>query len=223
MSCPVSRDLCLKVVSRETTLRAALSGARGLEEAALVRQTLFKLETYISLLVKWQKVQNLVSPTTLDDIWGRHIYDSLQLLPFLKGETAVDFGTGAGLPGLVLAIVRPDIHFHLVESNQRKCAFLQEAARQTQTKVTIHPIRAEEFKLNTHIAMARAMTHLTQLLDYALPIVNNGGYALFPKGKSYKEELTLAQEKFNMNYEIIDVTKAQEKSVIVKITDLTKK
>ena len=128
------------------------------------------LQTYVTLLKKWQPRINLIGPKTLRDIWVRHVQDSAQLLdhlpPILQEQTGqnqpsnqarrlVDFGSGAGFPGLVLAILRPDLDVHLVESDQRKGAFLREVARETGAKITLHSQRIEKLKpLDAHIITA---------------------------------------------------------------------
>ena len=155
------------------------------------------------MLARWQRRINLVGPRTLDDPWRRHVLDSAQLLPLL-GDTAgpvVDIGSGAGFPGLVLAILgRPDVH--LVESNARKAAFLREAARQAAAPVTVHARRIEDLAPFAAAAVtARACAPLPKLLDLAAPFLGLGAIGLFLKGAGVDEELTAARERFNMAVE----------------------
>jgi len=163
------------------------------------RETISALETYAALLRKWQKAINLVSGATLDDLWRRHFLDSAQLLPLLAPPAAgdggiTDLGSGAGFPGLVLAILsgRP---VQLVESDQRKAAFLGEAARATgcADRVKIHAARIEGLKPWTAgTVTARALAELEQLLDWAAPFVGPDTVLLFLKGAKADEELTAA-------------------------------
>jgi 16S rRNA (guanine527-N7)-methyltransferase len=121
----------------------------ALAQMAVSRETVAKLDAYVDLLQRWQKIKNLVAPSTLDQIWTRHIADSAQLLPLIGGaRTIVDLGSGAGFPGLVIAIAHADqndFQVHLVESNTRKASFLREVARVTGAPVTVHAVRIEEF------------------------------------------------------------------------------
>ena len=169
------------------------------------RETIAALETYATLLAKWQKAINLVSAATLPDLWQRHFLDSAQLLPLLPpvsaGDGAItDLGSGAGFPGLVLAILsgRPA---HLVESDQRKAAFLGEVARATgcADRVKVHAARAETIKPWTAGAVtARALADLSQLLDWSAPFVGPDTVLLFPKGAKADEELTAAERVWKM-------------------------
>ena len=96
------------------------------------RETLERLKIYVELLLKWQRAINLIGPGTIADVWGRHVLDCGQLMPYIPRDKTpvVDIGSGAGLPGLIFAIMGvPDIK--LVESDSRKCSFLREAARVT--------------------------------------------------------------------------------------------
>jgi 16S rRNA (guanine527-N7)-methyltransferase len=169
------------------------------------RETRAALETYAALLQKWQKAINLISGGTLKDIWTRHFLDSAQLVPLLpEGDGHLtDLGSGAGFPGLVLAILtgRPT---HLVESDQRKAAFLGEAARATGCagRVQIHAGRIESVKSwRAPIITARALADLSQLLDWAAPFVTPDTTCIFPKGAKAEEELTAALRVWKMSVE----------------------
>lgn len=169
------------------------------------RETLARLETYASLLVKWQAKINLVGPATLPDLWRRHFLDSAQLLPLLPPAPGVlvDLGSGAGFPGLVLAIMS-EWRVHLVDSDQRKCAFLRQVALDTgvNTRVAIHAQRFEAVAgYKAEIVTARACAPLEALLGYALPFLGENGRCLFLKGAQAEEELTAAEADWNMQVE----------------------
>jgi 16S rRNA (guanine527-N7)-methyltransferase len=169
------------------------------------RETISALETYAGLLRKWQKAINLVSGATLDDLWRRHFLDSAQLLPLLpEGDGHLtDLGSGAGFPGLVLALLsgRPT---HLVESDQRKAAFLGEVARATGCagRVQVHAGRIEAMKpWAAPVITARALADLGQLLDWAAPFVTADTTCIFPKGAKAEDELTAASRVWKMTVE----------------------
>jgi 16S rRNA (guanine527-N7)-methyltransferase len=167
------------------------------------RETLARLSDYAALLVKWQTRINLVSATTIDDLWRRHMLDSAQLLPLLPpgAKSLIDLGSGAGFPGLVLSILGiPEVH--LIESDQRKCVFLAEAARAAGTTPVIHNKRIESVEdLNASMVTARACAPLDQLLIYAQKFLWHDGKALFLKGAAVEEELTAARENWQMEVE----------------------
>jgi 16S rRNA (guanine527-N7)-methyltransferase len=169
------------------------------------RETMTALETYADLLRKWQKAINLVSRATLDDLWHRHFLDSAQLTPLLPDGDGqmLDLGSGAGFPGLVLALLtgRPT---HLIESDQRKAAFLGEVARATGCagRVQIHAARVEALKpWAAPVITARALADLSQLLDWAAPFVTPDTTCVFPKGGKAEDELTAALRVWKMTVE----------------------
>ena len=165
----------------------------------LSRETLDRLETYLALLAKWQKAINLVGPKTLTDPWRRHILDSAQLARDIPpGARLADLGSGAGLPGLVLAIVT-GAETHLVESDQRKATFLREAARETGAPVTVHAARIEDLQpLAADIVTARALAPLERLLPMVHRHLKKGGKAILLKGRDADEELTLSAKNWKM-------------------------
>lgn len=160
------------------------------------RETLDRLSLYADLLVKWQKKINLVGPATIPDVWRRHMLDSAQLWPHLPADLPrlIDIGSGAGFPALVLAIMGvPEVH--VIESDQRKCTFMREVARQTGASVTVHTQRIEQMSgLTAPVVTARALAALPKLLDLAMPLVEEGGSLLFLKGQNVDEELTEARK-----------------------------
>lgn len=159
-----------------------------------------KLQIYVDTLLKWQKAINLVGPATLKDPWRRHILDSAQIKEDIpSGAKVVDLGSGAGFPGLVLAMLI-DADIHLVESDQRKGAFLREVARLTDTQLTIHTARLEDLdELNADIVTARALAPLERLLPWVSRHLKSGGKAMLFKGAGVDEELTLACKNWTMN------------------------
>lgn len=162
------------------------------------------LLTYKELLLKWSKAVNLVSPSTLHEADTRHFDDSLQLLPLIPEgvKTVFDLGSGAGFPGLVIALARKDLSVHLFESDQKKCAFLSTVSRETDTPVLIHNERIENVdKSRTGIPdviTARALASLSELLGLSEVWWEGNPQVvlIFPKGAKAAEEVAEAQKKF---------------------------
>ena len=171
------------------------------------RETLSRLETYAGILTHWQYRVNLVGAATLPDLWRRHMLDSAQLAAHLPQSARIitDIGSGAGFPGLVLAIMLGR-ETHLIEANRRKCAFLREAARATGTEVEIHPERAESLApWPTDAVTARAVAPLSELLALAWPYLAagspSGKVCLFLTGRGVEEELTESKKQWMMEIE----------------------
>ena len=165
------------------------------------RETLDRLRAYAALLERWTAVINLVGAADRGHIWSRHVEDSLRLLPLIPpgAPRGIDLGSGAGLPGLVLAVAT-GIPFDLVESDQRKAAFLQEAARVTSAPVTVHATRIEGLPLAPALLVtARALAPLDALLTLAAPLLAPAGIALLPKGARAGEELEQARRTWRMD------------------------
>ena len=168
------------------------------------RETVARLQGYADLLTKWQSRINLVGASTLPDLWRRHILDSAQLARLLPGGPLLDLGSGAGFPGLVLAILRPGEAVHLVEADARKCAFLREAARVTGTTVEIHNLRIERLaRFTPSVVTARALAPLGKLLEMAEPFLGSATQCLFLKGRTGEDELTQASKDWKMTAERI--------------------
>jgi 16S rRNA (guanine527-N7)-methyltransferase len=196
-----------------------------------------KFSIYAALLRKWQKAVNLVSPKTLDDLETRHLADSAQiadLLPSLtptlslKGEgefTLFDLGSGAGFPGLVLAMLRPDITVHLVESDQKKCEFLRTVSRETHTPVLIHMCRIESLITESvpDVITARALSSLAELLGYCLPWAekNPSLVMIFPKGEKADEEIAEARKHYSFDIAKTP-SKTDKNATILRISNLKK-
>ena len=172
--------------------------------ADVSRETLARLEAYATLLKKWNPRINLVSRRSLDDLWRRHMLDSIQLIRHLEDKNAhgpwLDLGSGAGFPGLALAIAGVR-EMHLVESDGRKCAFLREAARITHTEVIVHNDRIETLPpFDAIIISARALAPLPRLLTWAYPHLAPGGQILLLKGQDVDVELTGAAKYWKMTH-----------------------
>lgn len=165
------------------------------------RETMDQLRAYVALLEKWQPKINLVGNSTLPDVWARHVLDSAQLHPLVPADARVlvDFGSGAGFPALVLAAMGvPDVH--LVESDQRKAAFLREVCRVAAISATIHCTRVEAMTpFAADVVTARALAPVAQLLEFASPFLTPQTLCLFPKGQNVEAELTDAHKIWNMH------------------------
>lgn len=164
------------------------------------RETLDRLKDYVDLLTAWNRRINLVGRDTIGDVWRRHILDSAQLFSLIpaKARTLVDLGSGAGLPGLVLAIMgAPEVH--LIESDQRKVVFLREALRITKTGATIHPTRIDRVApFVADVITARALAPLTELIDLSQRFRGSKTISLFLKGRRVEQELTDRVKTWNM-------------------------
>jgi len=190
------------------------------------RETMEQLDAYAALLLKWQPRINLISGKTIPDLWTRHFLDSAQLIDLCppQARTLIDLGSGAGFPGLVLAILSR-MTVHLIESDTRKSAFLREAARVAgvSDRVTVHAARAESVDLPpADIISARALASLTDLLPLAHRFWGEGTIALFPKGKRYKEELTAANYAWYITYDAVR-SRSDDESVLLRLTDMRPK
>lgn len=177
-------------------MQAALSDP----DSALSPDVEARLRAYAALLARWTQRINLVSRGDEGQIWERHVLDSLRLRPLIPAGTdrAIDLGSGAGLPGLVLAVAT-GIPFALVESDRRKAAFLGEAQRVTGAPVELHCTRIEQAALApAPLVTARALAPLDALLGLAAPLLRPGGTALFPKGARAADELAAARRRWRM-------------------------
>ncbi|MCB1368561.1 MAG: 16S rRNA (guanine(527)-N(7))-methyltransferase RsmG [Rhodobacteraceae bacterium] len=177
-------------------------GAESFQTAFNVsRETIERLEVFESLLIRWNPAINLVSKATLSQIWDRHFTDSAQIWK-LRPESArswLDLGSGAGFPGLVIAVLaaeqEPALHVALVESDARKSTFLANTAREMGIDVTIHTERAENLEpQRADIISARALAPMHKLLGYAMRHRNDRSICLFLKGANHESELTEARK-----------------------------
>ena len=182
---------------------APLTPAEFRNAAGVSRETLTRLELYAATLVRWNTRINLVARGSLADLWRRHFLDSAQLLALAPAAAKlwVDLGSGAGFPGMVLAIMGvPDMH--LIESDHRKCEFLRRVAHDTATEVTIHAARIEALApFLADVITARALAPLPRLLSLARRFAGPDTVALFPKGARVGAELTESSKYPRMRLE----------------------
>ncbi len=183
------------------------------ERLGVSRETFERLSAYVALLRSWQRRINLIADSTVDDIWRRHIVDSAQLLPLAPSSAMrwVDLGSGAGLPGLVLAVLlanREGASVVLIEANQKKSAFLIEAIRITAAPAVVMNKRIETALSEPNLAScdvvtARALAPLTDLLKLASPLLMKGAQGLFLKGRDVEAELTGAAKSWKTDMELL--------------------
>lgn len=196
-----------------------------LKQKNVSRETFSQLEQYVALLQKWNHSINLIGKSTLDDIWQRHILDSAQLLEHIPNEqplVVTDFGSGAGLPGMVLALLT-NHEIHLVESDKRKAAFLQQASLLVPRKVFIHNERIENLvPWKSDIVIARALAPLQTLITFAYPFCKEKSFCLFLKGVNVEEELSLCLQTWEMGVTIYPSI-TTEASSIVSLQHIKKK
>ena len=204
-----------------------LPDALGPEDFAALtgvsRETLARLEAYAALLAQWNERINLVSRDTLRDVWRRHFLDSAQLLPHVPAGTRslADLGSGAGFPGLVLAILGV-CGVELVESDARKCAFLREAARIADAPVRVHHARIEAVPSHeVDVVTARACAPLDRLLVMAQRFIAPHTICLFLKGERAGEELTAARRGWTMRA-ACHPSRADPRGVILKLEQITR-
>lgn len=186
-------------------------------ELNVSRESLDKLRAYDALLHKWQKTINLVSPNTLPESWERHILDSVQLNEYVSRESSVlyDLGCGAGFPGLVLAMLRPELEVHLIESDQRKCSFMRAVSRETNTPVKVHNARIEETSLPApDVVTARALASLDDLLGFCEAWANPGMCGLFLKGARYNEEIKDSARAKNVELAVVKSSLSLDSAII---------
>ena len=175
------------------------------------RETYDKFRIFYETLIKWQKSINLISNSTLESIWTRHILDSAQLYKYTQNVSGniLDFGSGAGFPGLILAMMGNE-NINAVESDQKKCIFIKEVARLSNTKINIHNSRIEKLKfIKPELITARALAPLEKLIKYIENYMKQGDglkpilpNLLFLKGKNYKQEILELKKTRNFDVTI---------------------
>lgn len=181
--------------------------AAALKLTPVSRETEARLDRYVDLLVLWQAKTNLIAPSTLPNLWTRHISDSLQLLVLAPtAKTWVDLGSGGGFPGVVLACAMaetPGAMVHLIERNAKKAAFLREALRVTGAPGKVHLSdlgdSVDSFAGQVDCITARALAPLHELIGFAEPVVRAGAKAFFLKGQDVEAELTEATKYWNIS------------------------
>lgn len=178
--------------------------------APVSRETIERLQIYHQILRRWSKIKNLVAPNTLEHIWERHFADSLQIGPLIgDSQTIVDLGSGAGFPGLVLALQlreKKGVIVHLIESDSRKCAFLREVVRATGAAAVVHNGRIEDVIQILPVpdaVTARALASLETLLGLSHALISSGALGVFLKGQDYRSELTVAKSGYNFNFDVV--------------------
>ena len=193
----MSRGEKSRVCAEDIAKRLAADRQNALRLVSVSRETEERLAVYVDLLERWRKTTNLISESTFASFWSRHIADCAQLVALAPGARQwVDMGSGAGLPGLVIAIQLANVRaavVHCVESDQRKCAFLREVARATGSPARIHakPIEnIEPLGLGVVDAVtARAFATLPETLRLAKVWLEQGAIGVFPRGRSVQCQL----------------------------------
>ena len=198
------------------------------------RETRERLEIYEALLRRRQRRTNLVSAASLTALWTRHFLDSAQLAPLLADDATghatghtVDVGSGAGFPGMVLAILDESRRVSLVEANGKRCAFLREVAEATGTQVSIVEGRFEAPEVRAALApagtiVARACAPLVELLGLVFPVLEAHTYCIFPKGRRYRSELEQARGRWDFRADIVPSRTAAE-ARILRISDVERR
>jgi 16S rRNA (guanine527-N7)-methyltransferase len=208
-----------------TPLPAAV--ATQFEALDVSRESSAEIQKFVELLLQWQNKINLISPATKDEIWTRHVLDSLQLIPLLPaGATHIaDLGSGSGFPGLPLAIASGKM-VDLYESNNKKAAFLREALRITKARGAVHVIRLDPaVKLPratmAQVVTARALAPLRELLGLAEPFLAGGAIGLFHKGREVEAELREAAKFWKFSYNS-HVSSTDSKAVILTVKEVSR-
>ncbi len=197
------------------------------------RETIERLEIYQRTLAEWQQTMNLVAPATLDAFWTRHVADSLQVLALAPDTKLwIDLGSGAGFPGLAIAIANAaqrERQHVLVESNHKKCAFLRAVARQTGGRCQVENARIESvaqqlasLEMGDAVVMARALAPLPDLLGLALPMLAAGARGLFHKGAGHEREIEESRSLWDFDL-VVHADRIEPGSAIVEIGALRKK
>ena len=188
------------------------------------RETLERLHGLEVLLRKWNKAINLVSAATLSAVWTRHFADSAQIFALAPENSLhwADLGSGAGFPGLVIAILakekHPDLAVTLVESDHRKSAFLLTAIRELSLEAEVKAERIEETEsLDCDVLSARALAPLPKLLEFSARHLSDQGLALFPKGARWEEEVASARENWSFDLQV-SPSRSDPSGVILKIS-----
>ena len=196
---------------------------RALALVSVSRETEARLDILVDALLRWQSKVNLVAPSTLPELWTRHIADSLQLLALApQARVWADLGSGGGFPGMPIACALAEqtgAKVHLVESNGKKAAFLRAAVRATEAPAVVHQERIEKFGETcaeaVQVVTARALAPLKTLCVQAFPFVAKGAIALFPKGQDVEAELTDAAKYWRLQASRVPSRTSPHGSVVV--------
>lgn len=200
-----------------------------LEVYNVSRETINELKKYEALVVEWNNKFNLISKSSVQYIWERHILDSLQLCQFVKNtdEIMYDFGSGAGFPAIVLSIVGkqlfPELKIFLVESITKKALFLNTVKNELNLNIEVINDRIENIKAeNIDLISSRAMASLDKLIDYSKPFCNKNTRLIFPKGSKYKDEIDLSLKTWKFDFDVIQ-SKTDETGKILYIRNIRRK
>ena len=193
-------------------------------------ETRERLKQFVHLLLTRQHQTNLIASSTIPHVWTRHVADSLQLVALApQARRWIDLGSGGGFPGLVIACVLAsdrDAEIHLVESIQKKAAFLRAAASELSLPAIVHAMRIEDFvRANTEpfdVVTARALAPLDRLIGYAIPLLKRGAVGLFPKGQDVEAELTQAAKSWSIEADLVS-SRTDPRGRIVRIRRAAKK
>lgn len=206
-------------------------GRADLDHLNVSRETLERLDVFENVLRKWNPRINLVSRNSLEDFWTRHIVDSIQVFRCVQAQDQtqghwVDLGSGGGFPGLIVAILAAaecsDLKVTLIESDQRKSAFLRTVARETGVECKILAQRIEQAEPQAAtILSARALADLSLLFSFAERHLNPDGIALFPKGVTWEKEIAAAQRQWQFDYEPI-TSQTEPEAVVLKIKGISR-
>ena len=175
-----------------------------------------QLKKYVDFLLKYNEKINLIGKSTIDDIWNRHIIDSLQVIKLIENKNVklADLGSGAGLPGIVLSIAGIK-EVHLFEKSPRKCEFLEQAKQFSKNQIIVHNIDINTFKDNSfNIITSRALGSLDLLLKFSQNLKNNNTKCIFLKGKKVFEELREAKKYWKMEYNLVDSLTSNEGKIV---------
>lgn len=186
------------------------------------RETFTKLQRYHDLLLQWSKTHNLIGPKERDEVWTRHIVDCLGVWPHVsQGQEILDIGSGAGLPGLVLACcASSDQKIILVESNTKRCAFLRHVGRELDLPIDVMNCRVEDVSRETitHVT-ARAVADLSKLLQLSEKWLDNSAIGVFQKGRSWESELTESLRYWIFKKELMP-SFSDSDGVILKVSEV---
>lgn len=199
------------------------------EKYSVSRETIEHLKAYETSLREWQNKFNLVSSASLEDSWNRHFLDSMQLFKYIPQDvqTLYDFGSGAGFPGMVLAIMAkektPYLKVSLIESIKKKTLYLKHVAEMTGANVEVLNERIENLpRQKADVITSRAMTALDGLLGYAFPFCGKKTLCIFPKGKKYAEEIAEARKHWKFDCQAMP-SEYSDEGVILLINNLSKR
>jgi 16S rRNA (guanine527-N7)-methyltransferase len=197
---------------------------------AVSRETVERLQTYVELLRKWQRSTNLIAPSTIPSIWNRHVADSAQLVALFPDALRwIDLGSGGGFPAVVVAILlagREGAVVHLIESDQRKCAFLRQAIRATGAPAEVHTGRIEAllaiWREPLDVVSSRALAPLTRLFGLSEPLFQAGAKGAFHKGLDFEEEISEASKSWDADL-VIHRSKTESAGVILEVRHLARR